>query len=134
MGESPPSDASAMSPADLAHLAGEGKVATRRRSILKPFSASDIRVREESVDTAGLDTEVPDDVWVKNLTDMIGDAVDMEPEAVNEVREPFINPIDDRIVERPVTTALSISEGEGGMSSAEPSRKVSRFKQSRVKK
>ena len=132
--ESPPSDASAMSPADLAHLARAGKA--RRRSILKPFSASDIRVREESVDTAGLDTEIPDNVWVKNLTDMIGDAVDREPEADNdkEVREPFINPIDDRIVERPVTTALSISEGEGGMSSAEPSRKVSRFKQSRVKK
>ena len=72
---------------------------------------------------------------VKNLTDMIGDAVDREPEAVNDkVRESFINPIDDRIVERPVTTALSISEGEGGISSAEPSRKVSRFKQSRVKK
>ena len=134
--ESPPSDASAMSPAHLAHLAGADKVPSRRRSILKPFSASDIRVREESVDTAGLDSEVPDDVWVKSLTDMIGDAVDREPEAVidKEVREPFINPIDDRIVERAVTTALSKSEDEGSMSSAESSRKVSRFKQSRVKK
>ena len=106
----PPTDTSAMSPADLANFAGAAKVASRRRSILKPFVASEIRVREEPVN--------------------------MEPGAAfnKEVREPFVNPIDDRIVERAVTTALSNTSGKEEESSMETSRKVSKFKQSRVKK
>ena len=111
--ESLPTDTSAMSPADLAHFAGAGKVVSRRRSILKPFAASEIRVREDAVETA---VSVPEAAFEE------------------EVREPFVNPIDDKIVERAVTTALSKTAGEGDLSPAETSRKISKFKQSRVKK
>ena len=108
-----PTDTSAMSPADLANFVRAGKVASRRRSILKPFAASEIRVREDTVETA---ESVPEAAFDK------------------EVREPFVNPIDDKIVERAVTTTLFKTAGEGDLSSAETSRKISKFKQSRVKK
>ena len=111
--ESPPTDTSSMSPADLAHFSGAGKVASRRRSILKPFAASEIRVREDAEDTA---VSEPDAAFNK------------------EIREPFVNPIDDRIIERVVTTALSQTASEEDLASAEAPRKISKFKQSRVKK
>ena len=83
-----------------------GKAASRRRSILKPFDASDIRVREAE----------PEETFSKAFREKKG--------------EPFVNPIGDTIVEREAARPSPKTAAP----TTEPATKSSKFKQSRMGK
>jgi hypothetical protein len=106
------SDPSRLRPSDLDSLVQqkslEQEPRRRRRSILKPFDASDIQVR--SIEASEFKSET-------------GFAA--------AVREPFIDPIADQVVEREVVAALPM---EPFLPAADSTKKVSKFKQSRAGK
>ncbi len=97
-----------MRPSDLeSHFVAPGhRNRARRRSILKPFDASEICLRPES------DPEAPEQFA-----------------RAAEVREPWNNPVGELVVEREVT-----EKGQEPWEPQKPTKRVSLFKQSRMKK